>query len=446
MGRVSSAAIANPLFRGNVAIIANNSIEYVEALLGITDVGTTVATINPKSTPIEVTKILADCGARVLLIDPELYREEYGRLVDQVITFGDQYSRWRDSYQELPLDKYPIFDDSTIFSIVYTSGTTGSPKGLTHSHRKWMMLSLTMALDYNRMREGDITLTLASLSNGYGWGTSLVCLNSGGTVILGTQVHPDYIMRMIEQHKVTTMYTVPAVLNMIVNTRSVPKYNIGSLTGIISSSSFLPVDTKLKAIKLFGNIVYDQYASTECGPVAVAGPSLINKHPTAVGYPIYGSTIQIRRSDGHLAEPDEVGQIFAETLTMHSGLVNQGPPDRFISVGDLGYKDPSGLLYVVGRQDDMIITGGNKVHPEEVEAIINSCPGVVESAVVGIRDDIMGETVQAFIVGEPEIDIKQYCRQYLIQYKIPTQIQFLDSIPRTNTGKIVRGKLRNFYK
>jgi acyl-CoA synthetase (AMP-forming)/AMP-acid ligase II len=449
MRKVSYAAFTNMPFQGNIAILAQNSVEYLEVLLGAADVGVPVATINPKSTVREVTAALKDCKAKVLFVDEKLFREVYKDTVDVVITFGEKYIQWRDKHQEI--SRYPFIADSTIFSIVYSSGTTGEPKGIKHSHRLKTMISYTMALDYNCMREDDVMLALASLSNGGGCGTALACLNNGGTLVLGSQVHPEYMMRMIEQHKVTCAFIVPTLLHVILNTESCNKYDKSSLKAVFSSAAPFDRPLKKKAIQFFGNILYDIYASTECGPVSVLKPKDFEHGLCSVGVPVSGCTIEIRREDGSVADMSEAGEVFAKTLTLCSGYVkndlnphtNPSEVDsEFVSAGDLGYIGWDGYLYLIGRKSDMIISAGNNIHPEEVEAVLNNCPGIIESAVIGTPDDRWGEIVTAYIVGVPATDPLEYCRKYLGSYKVPRKVVYVDEIPKSEIGKILRKKLR----
>lgn len=444
MRRVSYAAFTDIRFQGNASIVGVNSIEFVEVLLGLADVGIPVVTISPKSSSREIIAALISSNTRVLFIDEKLYRDEYKSYVDLVITFGSKYKNWLDNQQ--PLTKYPFIDDKTIFNIVYTSGTTGEPKGICISHRSRHQSFLTMALNFNSMQIDDVMLCISSLSNGGGNASALGTLNSGGTIVLATQVHPDYIMRMIEQHRITTMIVVPTVTSLIVNTPSCHKYDRSSLRSVISIAAPFVPELKLKALEFFGDIVYDVLATTECGPITVQTPMQMKTHLSSVGQTVYGSTVKIIKGDGEVAKPYEVGEILSQTLSMFSGYLNKGGPDQFVSAGDLGYVDEENYVYVVGRKNDMIITCGNNVYPEEVESVINSCPGVVESAVVGVPDDRWGEIVTAFIVGEPTEDPIKYCKDSLASYKIPRKILYVHSIPRNDAGKILRKNLRNSYK
>jgi acyl-CoA synthetase (AMP-forming)/AMP-acid ligase II len=289
-------------------------------------------------------------------------------------------------------------------------------------------------------------LCISSLSNGGGNGSALATLNSGGTIILATQVHPDYIMRMIEQHKVTTMIAVPTVTSLIVNTPSCHKYDRSSLRSVISIAAPFVPELKLKALEFFGNIVYDVLGTTECGAITVQTPEQMKTHLSSVGQAVCGSIVKIIKEDGEVAEPYEVGEITSQTLSMFSGYLNKGGFDQFVSAGDLGYMDEDNYVYIVGRKNDMIITGGNNVYPEEVEAVLNSCPGVIESAVIGTPDDRWGEIVTAFVVGMPMADLYELCKNNLANYKIPRKLTFVDSIPKNEAGKILRKNLRNSYK
>ena len=449
MRRVSYAAFTDIRFQGNAAIIANNSIEFLEILLGLGDVGVPVITINPKSTPREIIAALTQCKVNVIFIDKKLYREEFKALAELVITIGEEYKSWL--LEHNPLTMYPQISDDATFNIVYSSGTTGKPKGIIISHKSRTMSFIQMALDFGWSTVDEVMLCFASLSNGGGNASAIAILNNGGTIILATQVHPDYIMRMIETHKVTSMFTVPAVTDMIVTTPSCHKYDISSLRSIVSIAAPFPTLLKDKAVELFGNKIYDLYGTTEHGPVTVLRPNDFKRGIDSVGVPVTGCVVEIRREDGSIADVGEVGEIFASGQTGFSGYYMDTHTTRydlitvdneFVSAGDLGYIGQDGFLRIVGRKNDMIITGGNNVYPEEVEAVLNSCPGIIESAVIGTPDDRWGEIVTAFIVGMPMTDPYEYCKDNLASYKIPRKVSYVDSIPKNETGKILRRKLR----
>lgn len=444
MRKVSYAAFTNIHFQGNVALVAQNSIEFLEIFLGLADVGVTVVTINPKSTSREVIGSLVDSKTRVLFIDEKLYKDEYKQYVDLIITIGEEYEGWLSKQQ--PLSKYPLVNDQSIFNIIYTSGTTGAPKGICISHRSRLLSFYTMAVDYSCMGTNDTILTLVSLSNGGGNTTTVSLLNSGGTVVLGTQVHPEYIMRMVEKYKVTCLMLVPVLIHMIVNTPSCNKYDSSSLKAVMGIAAPFNVELKEKAVAFFGHKVWDLYASTECGPTTSLSPSMFKNKISSVGLPMMGTTVKVINDSGDECQPHEVGEVYAQTLSLFSGYLNSGSVEEYVSAGDLGYKDEDGFLYILGRKNDLIISGGYNVYPEEVESILNTCPGIIESAVIGTPDDKWGEIVTAFIVGTPEIDPTMHCKNSLASYKIPRKIFYIDSIPRNAAGKILRKNLRIYYK
>lgn len=440
MKRVSSGALA---FNGKVAIVAKNSIEYLEVLFGVSDVGIPVVTINPKNTQAEVIAALKDSDTKVLFIDESLLKDEYKNYVDTIITFGSQYDSWISGQQ--PIEQYNEFADDTIYNIVYTSGTTGAPKGICIPHRTRALLSITMALDYKTMGIDDTMLLLVSFFNGGGNGSLLTTLNNGGTVIIGTQMHPDYIMRMVETYSVTGLFLVPALTHMIVSTQSCHKYDRSSLKVIISIAA--PFDTPLKkqALEFFNCDIWDLYGTTEHGPVTALKVGS-NMPIDSVGVPITFSTVKVVNDEGLECKPYEIGEVYGQTITMFRGYLNGKKAERFVAVGDLGYKDDDGYLFLVGRKNDLIISAGTNIYPEEVELILNKCPGVIESAVIGTPDDRWGEIVTVFIVGMPVVDPVIYCKENLASYKIPRKIFYIDSIPKNDVGKILRKNLRKHYK
>ena len=444
MRKVSYAAFTDMRFQGNVALIAQNSIEFLEIFLGLADVGVSVVTINPKNTSREVIGSLVDSKTRVLFIDEKLYKDEYKQYVDVVITIGKEYESWLSKQQSL--SKYPLVKDQSIFNIICTSGTTGAPKGICISHRSRLLSFYTMAVDYGCMGTNDTILTLVSLSNGGGNTTTVSLLNSGGTVVLGTQVHPEYIMRMVEKYKVTCLMLVPVLIHMIVNTPSCSKYDSSSLKAVMCIAAPFNVDLKEKAVAFFGHKVWDLYASTECGPTTSLSPSMFKNKISSVGLPMMGTTVKVINESGDECQPHEVGEVYAQTLSLFSGYLNGGSVEEYVSAGDLGYRDEDGFLYILGRKNDMIITGGYNVYPEEVESVLNMCPGITESAVVGMADEKWGQVVTAFIVGQPTVDLDKHCRDNLASYKIPRDIRYIDSVPRSEAGKILRRELRKLYK
>lgn len=443
MRAVTSAALHTLQPFNRVAILSNNSIEYLELLFGLADAGIAVVTINPKSSSKEVVAALYDSDTKVLFVEESLHRREYTSCTDILITINDEYKSWLSKNNKpLPL---PLIDDNSIFNIIYSSGTTGAPKGICIPHRTRVMTSLLMVMG-KRNAHDDVMFVFASLAYGGGNVPVLATLFNGGTLILATNIHPENILRTIQQYKVTCLYSVPVLTYMLLNSQRIHKYDISSLRSFVSVAAPFSVDLKQKALSVFGNIVYDVFASTECGWISTLTPAMMNSHPSSVGLPVAGCTVRIQREDGTEAEPNEVGEIFSNTLTMFLGYLHSDPVNEFVSVGDLGYKDQDGYLYIVGRKGDMIITGGYNVHPQEVESVLNTCPGITESAVVGIPDEKWGEVVTAFIVGAPEIDPLIHCRNSLASYKIPRKIFYIDSIPKSEVGKILRKDLRKSYK
>lgn len=435
---VTVAASINLEAYERAAIVSANSIEFIELLFGLVDAGITPVTLNPKNSSREIISSLQDSNTRVLFIEKSLYKEEYSLYIDIVIIFGDNFENWLQQYQgQVAKPK-----DNPVYNIIYASGTTGNPRGICISHKTRIMTSLLMPMDHRCMQHDDVMLVFGSLSYGGGNVPVLATLFNGGTVILASMIHPDYILKTIEQYSVTCLYSLPSITYMLLNSDRIEKYDISSLKSFVSIAAPFNADLKQRALKAFGKIVYDVFASTECGPISTATPAMIETHPTSVGMPVTGCIVVIRKNDGSECQPMEVGEIFCNNLTIFSSYLNSPQPEGFVSVGDLGYKDQDGFIYLVGRKNDMINTSGYNVYPEEVETVINSCPGVIESAVIGLPNEKYGEVVTAYIVGQPTVDFNQYCKDNLAKYKIPKKVIKVESIPKTESGKILRKKLR----
>jgi len=263
---------------------------------------------------------------------------------------------------------------------------------------------------------------------------------------------PEAVLADIERQRATTLVAVPVMLQRILDlpeqTRAA--HDTSSLRMIVCSGSALSSDLATVVMDAFGDVLYNFYGSTETGWAALADPADLRAAPGTVGRPPEGTAVSLLDDDGRPVGPGESGRIFVGSEMVFEGYTGGGGKDvvdGLTSTGDVGHFDDEGRLFVEGRDDDMIVSGGENVFPAEVQELLQGHDAVADVAVVGVDDDEMGQRLAAFIVsasadGVSADDIKSFVRSHLARYKVPRDIEFVDEIPRTPTGKVVRGELQ----
>lgn len=441
------------LKRGDrVALITGNCPEYFEIVIGLADAGIVVATLNPHLTAHELGMILADCQPRLVIATPGI--------CDDVEALGGGYRTLRlgSEYQALIAGAgtadiaYADNDEADTFSISYTSGTTGRPKGVLLSHRSRVLTAVASAGVYRCFGQDDYFLGFSPLFHGAGFAFAVTNLLMGGTLELMPRFDAAVVLERLAHSGATGMFVVPTMMRRLLDAIEAlpPGAFRHSLTGIISNATACPQIIKERATQIFGPGLFNEsYGSTEGGVVTNIGPADLLRKPGSVGTPFALTEIEIRNSEGRAVGPGEVGQLFSRSPYLFNGYLNRPEDtastlvDGWVSVGDLAIRDEEGHISIVGRAHDMIISGGVNVIPLEIEDVIAAVPGVVETAVVGIADPEWGETVQAFVVGNAAEDlITSICRAKLAPYKRPKKIHYVSELPRNAAGKVLKTALK----
>ena len=444
------------------ALMSRNSMEFIEIAIGASEAGVPPAMVSPQATPPEIAYICNDSGARVLFVEKEF--EERARAadlqtVDRIIVIEDELEgilqNASDGTPQVPLD------ERDVFSIPYTSGTTGKPKGVLLSHRsRAMMMLFAQAGSYGVHNPDCRALAMSPFFNGGGFANALSPLFLGGTCHIFPRFLAEPMLQAIQERKITNMFMVPTQFHAMFNLGEgvLSKYDHSSIKVINSNAAPLPQATKEKIDAYFGStILFDAYGSTEFGSATALRPyDQLRKH-SCVGLPQPGAFVEVRRSDGTRCDPDEVGEIFVRTPWMFEGYLNKPEAtaeafkDGWCTVGDLGRTDEEGYLYLVDRKKNVIITGGQNVFPREIEDVLHNHSSVKEVAVVGKPDDYWGEAVVAFV--EPTDGAEQdsaaliaFCKERLSGYKVPKDVTFRAELPRNASGKILHRALRDELK
>ncbi|QZH58781.1 AMP-binding protein [Mycolicibacterium farcinogenes] len=331
-----------------------------------------------------------------------------------------------------------------------TSGTTGTPKGAPRG--KTSPLFSAQLLDRVPRRRGQTCMLAAPMFHGTGLGQAVLSLALGNRLVLRRKFNPEETLRAVQNHGCDVLVVVPTMLQRIL---ALPKdvrdcYDTSSLKIIFVSGSAMPPDLVERTLDEFGPVLYNLYGSTELAVMTVAKPEDLLHDPRTAGRPPVGCAVRLYDEAGRqITEPGVIGRVFAGSDVSFAGYTDGRTKESINglqSSGDVGHFDATGRLYIDGRDDDMVICGGENVYPLEVENLITSHPEVDEVAVIGVSDDDFGQRLNAYVVlvdgaNLAADDIKDYVRANLARYKIPRDVEFLTKLPRNATGKVLRGEL-----
>jgi long-chain acyl-CoA synthetase len=341
--------------------------------------------------------------------------------------------------------------------MVYTSGTTGRPKGVrrqafTPEQRAAFAVAAQQTLG---LTEGSRTVISAPMYHGAPNATAMFALQIGATAILQPRFDAEGLLGLIDRYKITVLQLVPTMFVHLLNLpeRVRKSYDVSSLTHVTHTAAPCPPDIKRRMIEWWGPVIYEFYGSTETGAVAFCSSAEWLAHQGTVGRPVEGATIKILSPEGLELPAGEVGEIHSR-LAMLPGFTYHGriggAENTLLASGDLGYLDEDGFLYVCDRKVDLVIMGGTNIYPAEIEAVLAGIPEVADCAVFGIPDESLGEVLAAVVqpvtgssIGPDEI--KAFLREKIADYKIPKVIEFRAELPREESGKIFKRKLRDPY-
>jgi acyl-CoA synthetase (AMP-forming)/AMP-acid ligase II len=336
--------------------------------------------------------------------------------------------------------------------IILTSGTTGTPKGANRSTPP-TLAPIGGILSHVPFKSGEVTSLPAPMFHALGFLHATIAMMLGSTLVLRRRFKPAAVLEDIEKHKVTAMVVVPVMLSRILDGLEAMdrKPDLSSLRIAFVSGSQLGAELATRALKDLGPVIYNLYGSTEIAFATIARPKDLSINPATVGPVVKGVRVKILDDNGNELPQGDVGRIFVGNFFPFEGYTGGGHKqiiDGLMSSGDVGYFDEHGLLYVSGRDDEMIVSGGENVFPAEVEDLISGHPEVVEATALGVEDKEWGHRLRAFVVKTDgasigEDDIKTYVRDHLARYKVPREVVFLDELPRNPTGKILKRELRD---
>lgn len=444
-----------------IGIMARNHRGFIESLIAANRIGADVLLLN--------TSFAGPAMAEVIDRETEnkaaavIYDEEFTATVDRALEGNPAITRviaWTDTaaadltVEKLIRDhvgKTPVRATEKSKVILLTSGTTGSPKGAKHSGGGPEVLKAI--LDRTPWRTEETVVIVAPMFHAWGFSQLAFAASMSCTIVTRRRFDPEATLALVDTHRATGLCVVPVMFDRIVELPDEirNRYSGRTLRFAAASGSRMRPDVVIKFMDQFGDVIYNNYNATEAGMIATATPADLRAAPDTAGKPAEGTDIRILDAEHRQMPTGEVGTIYVRNSTQFDGYTSGSTKnfhDGYMNSGDIGYLDQAGRLFVVGRDDEMIVSGGENVYPIEVEKILVTHPDVAEAAVIGVDDEQFGQRLAAFVVltgegaGVTADELKQFVRENLANYKVPREITVLDELPRNSTGKIVRRDLQ----
>ncbi|KZS52050.1 acyl-CoA synthetase [Mycobacterium kansasii] len=460
---VANALLAKGVRAGDgVALLARNHRWFLIANYGAARVGARIILLNSEFSGPQIKEVSEREGAKLIIYDDEYTKavskaepplgklRALGTNPDKDQPSGSTDETLADLIARSSTAPAPKAGKHASI-IILTSGTTGTPKGANRSTPP-TLAPVGGILSHVPFKANEVTSLPAPMFHALGYLHATIAMFLGSTLVLRRKFKPPLVLEDIEKHKVTAMVVVPVMLSRILDAveKMHKKPDLSSLKIVFVSGSQLGAELASRALKDLGPVIYNMYGSTEIAFATIAGPKDLERNPATVGPVVKGVKVKILDENGNELSQGEVGRIFVGNAFPFEGYTGGGHKqiiDGLMSSGDVGYFDEHGLLYVSGRDDEMIVSGGENVFPAEVEDLISGHPDVVEATAIGVEDKEWGARLRAFVVKKPdaEVDedtIKHYVRDHLARYKVPREVIFLDELPRNPTGKILKRELR----
>ena len=446
-----------------VAIMARNHHGFIEATLACSKLGANALYMNTSFAGPQFAAVIEREEPAALIYDEEfadLLSEARDKDVTCFIAWSEGEGEQGDgragdttleqlieANDDSELDSGP--EESSRF-IILTSGTTGTPKGAQRSQPD-NLSPIAVLFSMIPMRAEQRTMIAAPLFHSWGFSHFMIGLSLGSTYVLRRRFDPEETLRATAKSGATTLVVVPVMLQRILDLdeATLDEYELPSLRVTAASGSVLPGPLATKWMDAFGDNLYNLYGSTEVAWATIGTPEDLREAPGTAGRPPRGTRLRIVDPDGNDVETGKTGRIFVANDMLFEGYTGGGGKeelDGLLSTGDVGHLDDDGRLFVDGRDDDMIVSGGENVFPREVEDLLANHDAVAEVAVIGVDDDQYGQRLKAFIVtrdgSDLDVDaVKSHVKSNLANYKVPRDVEFLDSLPRNATGKVLKREL-----
>ncbi len=457
-----------------VALMMRNGPAVLEAMLAVRWLGAYWCPVNWHFKADEVRHILADSGAKLFICDADLLQS-----LGDVAPAGVQVLPAIPPLGEMPADSsepaastWDALRDAASpdtgpatqrprGAMLYTSGTTGRPKGIRRqaSTPEQAVLALERLRQIIGLDDGMRALVCAPMYHSAPNSFAMGAAQKDAYIVIEPRFDAEHTLRLIEQHRITHAYLVPTMYVRLLRLPDEVKrrYDLGSMKFVSSTGSPCPPDVKRAMIEWWGPVIHEAYGSSELGYMTrLDSPDALRK-PGSAGRPLDGVQIRILGEDGCELPQGQAGLIYVHQSTLTDFTYNDNDAarrsmerDGYLTMGDVGYLDEDGFLFIVDRSADMVISGGVNIYPAEIEAVLQAIPGVEDCAVFGIPDAEFGEGLAAAVqpragASLTEDEVKAWLKARLAGYKVPSVVAFHDALPREDTGKIFKRRLREPY-
>ena len=439
-----------------VAIMCRNHRGFIEATVAVSKLGADALYLNTAFAGPQLTEVVGREKPRAIVYD-----EEFAGLLDEAGRRRKRFVAWQDS---------PSTDDSTLEqlidagdpedvvppqregrAVILTSGTTGSPKGASRGNPQSLEPAVSL-LSKIPLRTREVSHIAAPLFHSWGFAHFTLGMILGTTFVLRRRFEPESCLATVARYRCDALAVVPVMMQRMLElpeaTRS--KYDVSSLRVTAASGSALPGDLALNWMNAFGDNLYNLYGSTEVAWASIATPQDMRAAPGTAGKPPRGTIVRLYDEQGREVPEGATGRIFVGNEMLFEGYTGGGSKDvigELMATGDVGRLDEAGRLFVEGRDDEMIVSGGENVFPKEIEDALARHDAVADVAAVGVADPEFGQRLRAFVVLEEgkrasEDELREHVKANLARYKVPREIVFLDELPRNATGKVLKRELK----
>jgi acyl-CoA synthetase (AMP-forming)/AMP-acid ligase II len=443
-----------------VAIMCRNHRAFVEATVACSKLGAGALYLNTAFAGPQIADVMRREDPVALIYD-----EEFGDLVAEGGQGRKRYVAWHNPGERPLSEADPCLEDMISAEpdsplappeekgrvVILTSGTTGTPKGAARKQPDSMEPAAAL-FSKIPLKARERTMIAAPMFHSWGFAHFTLALPLASTLVLRRKFDPEDTLRAVAHHRASALAVVPVMLQRILELgqETISCYDTSALKVIAVSGSVLPGELASKVMDTFGDVLYNLYGSTEVAWATIATPEDLRAAPGTAGKPPMGTVVKLLDADGREAAPGEGGRIFVANEMVFEGYTGGGGKEivgGLMSTGDVGRFDAGGRLFVDGRDDEMIVSGGENVFPREVEDLLAEHADIEEAAVVGVPDDQFGQRLKAYVVSREGGDldeeaVKSYVKANLARYKVPREVVFLERLPRNATGKVLKRELQ----
>jgi long-chain acyl-CoA synthetase len=471
INQLAHALRALGLGRGDkLAVMLHNCHQFLEVTQAAAKIGVVTVPLNYRLRGREIEYIVNNSDARALICGAEFTPEVTsimpalpGVVGGGYVAVGGRDGDGFTDYERLLAGQPTTEPDEQappgLNSMIYTSGTTGRPKGVYRPGGIDPQAILAIVQGFGLQMGDEVHVVPAPLYHSAPTLGSALTIVLGGTLVIMAKFDPEEFLALIDREKVTSSIVVPTIIKRVLALPDEVKrrYDVSSLRSLIVGAAPFPLETKRAAIDYFGDCIYEYYGSTDAGLNTILPPSEQRTRPSSCGKTVPGNEIAILDDDGQTLPPRAVGNIYITNPLVRTMQYYKDPEKTksafrgdYMTVGDMGYLDEDGYLYIVDRKTDMVISGGVNIYPAEIEEVIHEHPAVLDVAVIGVPNEDWGEELKAVVQLKPGAradadDVIDFCRERLADYKRPRSVDFVAEVPRNPSGKLLKREIRAPY-